>query len=463
MLATAALACLYLAVFNGHMQTADGLMIYRQGVSLAYNHSMQISPPVWWGVWRSNTIYGIALSLLYVPGLLIFSWLHPLVPVQPGPTYDWALLYADPLYAVTGAVIHLGAIVLAAFLVARLLQQLGYDTRIALWGLALYGVGSPAIVVARGDTAQSVASLAWIAAVYAAVRVRQTGRTRWLWVCGGSVALAILARQADGVFILPAVLLLLAPSFRFWRWPGAAWNAAGIVGGLGVAAIVANLGVNWIRFGSPFNTGYISSWTTPLPVGLTGALISPGRGILWAFPAVILTPLGFRALWMRGERRLAIALTGCALALLLTLAVWTWWWGGWNWGLRLFFPALPLLAVLAAVGITLLPRPAHAWVPAVLLLGGVVWAAPTVITDLLGGYAATYDGTSGSFRLSAYPPIGAWRFFQHWRALSLEDSHAADILWLRLARRTHNLSLLPPLAFGLSALALLSRTSPRRR
>jgi hypothetical protein len=221
--------------------------------------------------------------------------------------------------------------------------------------------------------------------------------------------------------------------------------------------MLVTLLVNIGRFGGPLNFGSIVSYTTPLPVGLAGALVSPGRGMLWAFPAILLTPFGFRRLWRSQHRLAALVLSGLSLALLLNVSLWTWWWGGWNWGLRLFLPALPLLAVLAAAGVAELRGAAKTWVPAVLLAGGLLWAIPSIATDLLGGYAGIYNGTAENFRLGAYPPIGAWQFLHHWRALFLTDSASGDLIWLRLARKSHNLSLIPPVLLGLLAAGLVVR------
>ena len=160
-------------------------------------------------------------------------------------------------------------------------------------------------------------------------------------------------------------------------------------------------------------------------------------------------------LWRDGHRWTAAVITALCGALLLNVSLWTWWWGGWSWGGRLFLPALPLLAVLAAAGITALPGGLRRWLPQLLLAGGVLWAAPGILTDLLGGYAGTYNGTAGSFRLDGYPPIGAWTFLHHLRAYTPTDSSAVDLVWLRLSRLTHNLSLIPPLLLAAAAAALM--------
>jgi hypothetical protein len=79
------------------------------------------------------------------------------------------------------------------------------------------------------------------------------------------------------------------------------------------------------------------------------------------------------------------------------------------------------------------------------------------LTDLAGGYGETYDGTVESFRLEAYPAVGAWTFLHHLRATSSLDTNGIDIVWFRLARETGNLSLLPMMALLALAASLAAR------
>jgi hypothetical protein len=457
--AAVALVFLYLLVANGHLQSIDGLVMYRQGVSLAYQHSLHWSPPIDWGDPRTTSSYGIGLSLLYIPGLLVFSWLQPHMPLPHG-SYDFSLLYSDPVWPLAGMPVHILVVAAGAYLVARLVRALGFGTGPAMWALVLFGIGSPAIVYARADTAQLLEGLCWIGAIYAAISFRRTDRQRWIWGCGIALFFALLTRPLEGLLIAPAAAVLFIPDLRPWRWTRSVWTGAAIVAGWEAAAVAVTLAVNVGRFGGPLNFGSPTSWTTPLPVGLAGALISPARGMLWAFPAIVLVPLGLRRLWGDGHRWPAAVIAILCGALLLNVSLWTFWWGGWSWGLRLFLPALPLLAVLAAVGITALPAGMRRWLPGLLLAGGVLWAVPGVFTDILGGYAGAYNGTDGSFRLSGYPPIGAWQFVHHLRAYTLPDSSAVDLVWLRISRLTHNLSLIPPVLIAIAGAALLT---PLRR
>ena len=438
---------------SGHLQSLDGLLIYRQATAIAYHGSLHFPTPVWWGAPIDTSKYGIGLSLLYLPGLLLFSFMRSGMPVQQGQTFDFNLFYRDPLYAVAAAPVEAILTAATAYLVARLLLDLGFSRRIALFGLLVYGIGSPAIVYARGDWAQPLLGFCWIAAIVAALRVRRGGGRAALLACGAAVGYGVLARPVEGTLVLPFVLLVLV-SPAGWRSRTALKPLVLVVASY-AAAIAITLLVDWGRYGSPLRTGYgPEGWSTPILTGLSGSLVSPVRGILWEFPAVLLAGFGVHRIWRSEYRLVGVAFAGLALAQLLNVALWDIWWGGANWGLRLFVPAFALLAVLAAAGLTELPRTIQPVLAGLFLLGGIAWATPCIVTDLFGGYTILADGSSGSFRLSALPLIGAWQFIHHIRAFTITDASAVDIIWLRIARATHNLSLVAPLLLTVLAGAL---------
>lgn len=450
MLASAALACVYLAVMSGHSYSIDGMLMYRQALSIVHDHSLRFATPIWWGDTYTTSKYGIGLSLLYLPGVVLFG-LFASPPTPHGTTYDWDLFYRDPLYTLAASPVHIVITVATAFLLARLVRELGYGQRAGLLALFAYGIGSPAIVYARGDLAQPLLGLCLTAGILAAARYRRSGGAVPLVAGAASLFYAVLTRPAEGSFLLPALLVLVVTAPRgeqrgTWRSGPAAVVLGSYLLAVGVTGIV-----NWARTGTPLPIGYAGEgWTTPIWVGLPGLLFSPARGILLAFPLVLLAPLGLRRLWQGEYRTTALAMTGLVLALLLSNALWSSWWGSWSWGPRLLVPALPLLAVPAAIGAVSLRPSLRAWLPALLLLGGVLWAVPGTMIDLLAGYAASHDSPAQSWALSGYPPL--W-------ALLHGASGGSDGLWFRLARGSDDLSLLVPIALlGLAGyLAVLVR------
>jgi hypothetical protein len=213
--------------------------------------------------------------------------------------------------------------------------------------------------------------------------------------------------------------------------------------------------LNWARFGSPLNFGYSAlAWNTPIWVGGTANLVSPGRGLLWEFPAVVLAVPGFVALWRRGRRLEVLALVLMPTVLFVEASTWFDWVGGWDWGFRFFQPALPLVAAVAGIGVATLPLGLRVWMPAVLLAGGVVWNLPTVTTDILGGYGNAYAHADANWRLDAYPPIGAWRYLHHIFPSNGADGGAIDNVWFRATRVFGKVALLPLGVLLIAAAAL---------
>ncbi len=109
---------------------------------------------------------------------------------------------------------------------------------------------------------------------------------------------------------------------------------------------------NQHRFGAPFDFGYQAGIQRDfalanLPVGVLGQLVSPGRGVLFYAPWVLLALPGFAAL-RRRHRALAWTLAGAGALQLMFYALRSTWWGNWCWGPRYLVPVLPLVAMLAA-------------------------------------------------------------------------------------------------------------------
>jgi hypothetical protein len=168
-------------------------------------------------------------------------------------------------------------------------------------------------------------------------------------LAGIFLGLAIMIRL-DSVVLLPAF------------WPGRAGSRKLLKLLLGALPFLLVIGaVNLIRFGNPLSDGHGQDPAlafSPLSGGLTGLLISPGKGLLWYCPVFVLALFHNRDLrtWMP-----------FAISLLLHGMIHDWT-GGTGWGPRFLVPALPLLLmplarrgtggkvfnVLVAAGIVLL-------------------------------------------------------------------------------------------------------------
>ena len=203
-----------------------------------------------------------------------------------------------------------------------------------------------------------------------------------------------------------------------------------------------------------------------LPLFIAAAMTDPADGYLArklnqiSRFGMFLDPLrdrviGIVALGKIGRRREVIVMLVLSAALLATTTAWYMWWGGWCWGLRLFTPAIPLLAVTAGMGVDRLREARRRWIPAALVVFGFVWALPGAMIDINGGYGALAD--RDAWQLAALPPYSAWQFLQHVRPMTSTDAEAVDILWVRLARETGNWSLLVPVLLLAASAVLIAR------
>jgi hypothetical protein len=454
-----------MAALSGHQVSIDGMLMQHEARSLVVDGSMRFRTPVW--TWDGNAMwnsqYGIGQTLLFLPGYFVAAPLAALVPGSASRPkklghYYYDQAYRDPLYMAGGSWVFAAITSAAAFVVAQLALSLGASLRAALWSLAFFGVGSVALVYARGDFSQPLIGLCWTAGLLAALRFRESRRASWLWVATAVVAYGILSRPFEGLLLVPAVLLVMLP-LRIGEWDRRAlWTLVAVGAGV-LAAVAITLLVNVGRFGEPFHFGYTerARWIVPAPATLAAVIVSPARGILWQFPAVLLAIAGMAALFRRGERRAVLAVALLAAAMLTATACWHVWWGGWCYGLRLFVPAIAPLAAVAAIGVDALGPRARRFVPGLLLGAGFAWVFPCLLVDTLAGYAKAHDGADAAWRLTGFPFIGVWQYLRRLVATDLTDVYGIDLVWFRLAHLTDGWSLVAPVVLVALAIAVALR------
>ena len=136
---------------------------------------------------------------------------------------------------------------------------------------------------------------------------------------------------------------------------------------------------NWVRFGSPLDSGYADEgFTTPLYVGLYGLLFSSGKSIFLYSPIALLSAAGLAWLW-RSRPAEALLAAAVALVTLVYYAAWWAWYGGWAWGPRFLVPTLPFLVL--PIGALLLARGWARWAALALTVVGVGVQALGVLVD----------------------------------------------------------------------------------
>jgi hypothetical protein len=119
-----------------------------------------------------------------------------------------------------------------------------------------------------------------------------------------------------------------------------------ILTGLGLLPFgMFDLWYNWIRFGSITATGHHEKlFGYPVYKGVPGLLISPGKGILWYCPVILLLVIAGPRFYRRFSA-FTIAIATISVAFVVFYANVTFWHGDPAWGPRYIYPILPFLTL----------------------------------------------------------------------------------------------------------------------
>jgi hypothetical protein len=326
----------YLASAAGRITSSDGHTMFLLTQSLVERQAASV-PDGNAEAGPDGRLYpkgGLGQALVSVPLYVAGKVFSPLVPAR---MRSFAVRAATSLTtAVAGA--------LLAVVCVLLFMQLGLTPREAIVLAFLAAFGTPLWVYSKIYVAEILLALYLTLVLYGVVRLRAGGERAAGAVAGLGLGLAVLTKYA----ITPAAgLLALAglPEFKRWR---------AVAVGVGILAllIAVSLWYNDVRTGSPLASGYgrqgtLAAFTTPLYVGLTGLLVSSGKGIIWFAPIVILVPAGLIA-WWRKDRFMALAVAATLVVTTLLYASFEHWAGDGSWGPRYLVPLIPLgIAALA--------------------------------------------------------------------------------------------------------------------
>jgi hypothetical protein len=322
-----------------------------------------------WGVGgRYYAQYGVGQSLLAVPLYLLGRGVHRLTGWgTEGLVTRAAVMLLNPLaLSLLGGVLY------------NLARRLGYRRGPAA-GVALAAcLTTPLLVYSKTFFSEPVVALALSVAVLAALVGGRGSMGAWV-NCGAAMGAAVMIKPA-ALVVTPAFL-----AFAAWRREER-WRALVFLAGpLGLA--LAGVGCyNSARFGSILDTGYrTAAWDVPLWVGLLGLLLSPGKGLLWYCPMVVLGLVGYaRIVWCRSWHglRVAVLLAGVSSLYLLAHSFYNHWHGGGSWGSRLILPIVPLLVLPAAEWFQRPPR--RVWgrlALALLVVVGFIIQLPAVLVQ----------------------------------------------------------------------------------
>jgi hypothetical protein len=341
---------LYMFTFDGTLHSTDGLSMLAVAENIAKHGRFDTRQLEDWenvslGVdGRPYTKYPLGPTLLMLPFVLLALNVPRLGLIQ-------TTLVLMPLIT---------ALVMPYFYLSA--RRLGYSPKTAVVLTLLAALATVAWPRTRDLVADPLIFWCFIAAFYYALAYRQDGRLMDAALLGGVLGLAVLHKAANLVVVPFFYWYMVAPAANNFdlRWfKKISWPAL-FTAGAGLAVSLLVIGVyNFMRFGSLFETGYESGFTTPVWLGVTGFIISPYKSIFLYTPLLVLIPFVIKQSWQRHPLEVYL-ITAVFISQLLVFGAWHDWGGGRSWGPRFLMPASGLALFLLLPFIQQAFRP-HRW------------------------------------------------------------------------------------------------------
>jgi hypothetical protein len=208
----------------------------------------------------------------------------------------------------------------------------------AVVGAVVLGTATMVAVYARRPFSEACQVASILLYVLMVVRF-DADRTRRgaIWV-GVTAGLLINAKLVYVLTVAGTALVVLSRGPDRLRWAG--WAGLGAT-----PMLVALLGYNWIRWGSPLDTGYAETLElqgeSPF-WGVFGLALSTGKSIFLYNPPLVLSVIvvgGFA----RNRPRAVLVLGAAVLPAMIYYGSFLNWGGGWCWGPRYWTFAVPFL------------------------------------------------------------------------------------------------------------------------
>lgn len=406
----ALLAGIFLLTTGGHTYAIDEEQMLTVTENLVLHRSVAINAPVD----DASAAYSSYGPLQSVAALPFYAAGRAIAAIFPPHGATWAVRAAISWYnpLVTAGVAAL--LYLAA-------AQLGYGASVSIGLALLYGLATIAWPHSKTFFAEPLTALvllgSFVCALIAVSRIEALRGSQplvmglpraalvLLFVSGMLGGLAPLVKIQSGL-ALPVlgiyVLVALAMTLGHRRPLFLGLLAWGI--GAVLFLLVLSLYL-WSLFGSPVRTGYGAVgriFRNDLDTGLYGLLISPGKGIFWYAPVLVLWPWGIVRLWRRAWPVALLCLLMAVVHLLFYARV-NFWHGDGAWGPRYLNIILPFLVLPLAGFLDSLDQRRTPW-RAALLAGLLLLTVPVQVAGLAINLNAYLNLQRDSERRYFYPP-----------------------------------------------------------
>ena len=233
---------------------------------------------------------------------------------------------------------------------------LGYSRRASLLVAIFYGLGTIAWPLAKQPFDHIVETFFILLSVYFVYQHSVNKRGSYLTFSAFSIGFAFITRPTSILVIPPLFIFLFMSYVKEYDLRGVIKSLIKDVVLFSIAFlpfVCLSLWYNYYRFGSVFETGYelvsertgLSFFTgTPLLTGLTGFLISPGKGYFYYSPIAVLF---FFSIWSFFKKHywLGVSFIFIIISYLLFLSKNIYWHGDWAWGPRYILVLTPFFVI----------------------------------------------------------------------------------------------------------------------
>jgi hypothetical protein len=439
----------YLLTSTGRVHTIDEISTVMQAESLALRGSTAIPQAVGSGVYygkvdsngQPHSPYPPAHPLAIVPWYLLGGKvIAPLVRV-PRENLDLVLSMVATWSSATFAAVA----VAFGFLLAC---SLGLREREAMVVAAAMAFASPLFVYSAWLFSEPLTTGLWMGAALALFGAPAAAPVSWqrTAVAGVLLGTSLYVRPTNAI---AAVIFVVA---MWLRKRGGDLRAALIV-----SVVVAVFGVSYLArnaqmYGSFTDFGYpsiaeggreLNTFHTPLLVGLTGFLFSPGKSVFLFFPLAVLAVAALPRIWTR-DRGLAFVCGAIPAAYILFYARYTQWEGIYSWGPRYLVPPIILLGVALSVWFAGRPKWFEKVFAALFALGvliQLVGLSTNIVEDMVRNhyyysnwqYRWSYSAITGQLSLlgkylgGAPAPLGYG--FDRWFLFLSKSGASAAAVW----------------------------------
>ena len=321
----------YLLTSSGHNPSLDAELRYQLTKSIVEKGTLTVPDDI--GIpgvdSRFYSFYGLGQSLLAIPLFIIskpITWL-----LNTPPDYAGEFMFC---------ILNTLLVSLMCVLLFKLLIDMRYSYMVSLLTTFVFGLSTPVWFYAKYPSDNVTIAFFILLSFFLAYR-------RKFFLSSLCLGFAIITREYAVLFV-PFILIFLI-HLRSENWKRHVFGfVLGIIPFLAVVCFY-----NYYRYGNafqnasmpfPYGVGAVtwsdgtSPWTNFIPYGLYGFFLSPGKGIIFYSPIILLSIIGFFYLMKDNKLIFSVSMTVITLYIIVLSAHRAWAGGMFGFGPRFLIP-----------------------------------------------------------------------------------------------------------------------------